>query len=84
MRHQGSATVDSGAQLGAINFVFALSAPVKYSAGYGQLQPDFQRANRLNVYYAIQQDFRHEPPATDGNSFPNEGDQRGGRRQLIS
>ena len=44
----------------------------------------FSEKQRLNVYYAIQQDFRHEPPATDGNSFPNEGDQRGGRRQLFS
>ncbi len=44
----------------------------------------FSDTNRLNVYYAIQQDQRDEPPLTDGNSFPNEGDQRNGRRQLIS
>ena len=44
----------------------------------------FSDSNRLNVYYAIQADARDEPPATDGNSFPNEGDKRSGRRQLIS
>ena len=51
------------------------------TANFSQL---FSETNRLNFYYAIQQDFRHEPPSTDGNSFPNEGDQRGGRRQLLS
>jgi hypothetical protein len=57
---------------------------VNISQGTANFSESLTDAHRLNVYYAIQQDFRHEPPATDANSFPNEGDQRGGRRQLWS
>ena len=41
-------------------------------------------SNRLNVYYAIQADARDESPPTDNNSFPNGGDLRNRRRQLLS
>lgn len=69
---------------GTNQYTFSASAPVNISQGTANFSQILTSAQRLNVYYAIQQDFRHEPPATDGNSFPNEGDQRGGRRQLIS
>ena len=69
---------------GTNQFTFTASAPVNISQGTANFSQIFNAAQRLNVYYAIQQDFRHEPPTTDNNTFPNEGDQRGGRRQLIS
>jgi len=69
---------------GANQFVFSASAPVNISQGTANFSQIFTEKHRLNVYYAIQQDMRHEPATTDGNSFPNEGDLRGGRRQLIS
>jgi len=69
---------------GTNTFVFSPSSPVNIQQGTVNGSQIFSDKNRLNVYYAIQQDFRHEPPATDGNNFPNEGDQRGGRRQLLS
>jgi len=40
--------------------------------------------NRINFYYAIQRDERNEPPSTDANSFPGEGDMRNGHRQLLT
>jgi hypothetical protein len=69
---------------GTNQYVFTASSPVNIQQGTVNVSQIFSAANRLNVYYAIQQDFRHEPPTTDGNTFANEGDQRGGRRQLIS
>src|SRR5271154_3204563 len=69
---------------GTSTYVFSPSSPVNIQQGTVNGSQIFSDKNRLNVYYAIQQDFRHEPPATDGNNFPNEGDQRGGRRQLLS
>jgi len=69
---------------GSNQYTFSPSSPVNISQGTANYSQILNQANRLNVYYAIQQDFRHEPPSTDANSFPNEGDQRGGRRQLIS
>jgi hypothetical protein len=69
---------------GSNQYAFSVSAPVNIDQGTANFSQIISTAHRLNVYYAIQQDFRHEPPLTDGNSFPNEGDQRGGRRQLIS
>jgi hypothetical protein len=69
---------------GANQYTFSPSSPVNISQGTANFSQILTEAHRLNVYYAIQQDFRHEPPSTDGNFFPNEGDQRGGRRQLIS
>jgi hypothetical protein len=65
-------------------YAFTAPSPVNIQQGTVNFSQIFSAANRLNVYYAIQQDFRGEPPTTDGNSFANEGDNRGGRRQLIS
>jgi hypothetical protein len=72
------------ANSGANQFVFSASAPVNIQQGTVNFSQIFTERHRLNIYYAIQQDARDEPPATDGNSFPNEGDQRNGRRQLFS
>jgi hypothetical protein len=69
---------------GTNQFVFAPSTPVNISQGTVNFSQILSDNHRLNVYYAIQEDLRHEPATTDGNSFPNEGDLRGGRRQLIS
>jgi hypothetical protein len=70
--------------VGTNGFVFAPSTPVNISQGTVNFSQILSEKHRLNVYYAIQEDLRHEPATTDGNSFPNEGDLRGGRRQLIS
>jgi hypothetical protein len=72
------------ANSGASQFSFTTTAPVNIQQGTVNFSQIFSDTNRLNVYCAIQQDARDEPLATDGNSFPNEGDQRNGRRQLIS
>jgi hypothetical protein len=69
---------------GTNQYVFAPSTPVNISQGTANFSQILSEKHRLNVYYAIQEDLRHEPATTDGNSFPNEGDLRGGRRQLIS
>jgi hypothetical protein len=91
---QGQATGDAAVKAllplipapnsGSNQYAFTVSAPVNISQGTANFSQIITDAHRLNVYYAIQQDFRHEPPSTDGNSFIGEGDQRGGRRQLIS
>src|SRR5580704_14043710 len=72
------------ANSGANQFAFTATAPVNIQQGTVNFSQIFSSTQRLNVYYAIQQDARDEPPATDLNNFPNEGDQRNGRRQLIS
>jgi hypothetical protein len=69
---------------GTNQFVFSASAPVNIQQGTVNFSQIFSGRHRLNIYYAIQQDARDEPPLTDGNSFPNEGDMRNGRRQLFS
>jgi hypothetical protein len=65
-------------------YTYSMSAPVNIQQGTVNFSQIFSEKNRLNVYYAIQQDQRNEPSSTDLNSFAGMGDQRGGRRQLIS
>lgn len=65
-------------------YVSAATANVDIDQGTVNLSHSFSDANRLNVYYAIQQDLRGEPPSTDGNSFAGYGDTRQGRRQLMT
>ena len=69
---------------GASGYAYSMSAPVNIQQGTVNFSQIFSEKNRLNVYYAIQQDQRNEPSSTDLNSFAGMGDQRGGRRQLIS
>jgi outer membrane receptor protein involved in Fe transport len=60
------------------------SAPVNIEQGTANISYLLNSNNRINVYYAIQRDQRNEPPTTDGNNFPNEGDQRNGHRQILT
>jgi len=69
---------------GTNQYAFTTTAPVNIQQGTVNFSQIFSEKQRLNIYYAIQQDARDEPPLTDGNSFPDEGDQRNGRRQLFS
>jgi hypothetical protein len=59
---------------GTNQFVFSASAPVNIQQGTVNFSQIFSEKQRLNIYYAIQQDARDEPPSTDLNDFPNEGD----------
>jgi outer membrane receptor protein involved in Fe transport len=72
------------ANSGASSFVGASSAPVNIEQGTANISYLWNASNRLNFYYAIQRDERNEPPSTDGNSFPGEGDKRNGHRQLLT
>ena len=65
-------------------FVSAAVAPVDIDQGTANFSHSFSQANRLNVYFAYQRDNRDEPPTTDGNNVPGYGDQRIGRRQLLT
>jgi hypothetical protein len=72
------------ANSGTNGYVFLAPAPVNIQQGTVNFSQILNEKHRLNVYWALQQDARNEPPTTDGNTFPNEGDHRNGRRQLIS
>ena len=72
------------ANSGTNQFVSSAIAPVNISQGTANFSQILSSSNRFNVYYAIQRDQRNEPPSTDGNSFPGEGDQRNGQRQLLT
>jgi len=72
------------ANSGTNQYVASAVAPVNIQQGTANGSHIFSESNRLNVYYAIQADQRNEPPSTDGNSFPGEGDMRAGHRQLLT
>src|SRR5262249_41073301 len=59
-------------------------APVDIHQGTANVSWSVTDANRMNFYYAIQQDNRSEPPTTQGNNLPGFGDTRVGRRQLFT
>ncbi|HYL75566.1 MAG TPA: TonB-dependent receptor [Bryobacteraceae bacterium] len=65
-------------------YVSAATANVNIDQGTANISHNFGQNNRLNGYFAMQQDLRGEPPSTDGNSFPGTGDTRQGRRQLLT
>jgi hypothetical protein len=69
---------------GTNQFVGSAVAPVNIEQGTANVSYVFSDANRISGYYAIQQDQRNEPPSTQNNSFPGGGDQRNGRRQLLT
>lgn len=69
---------------GTNGFTGSASAPVNIQQGTANISYLLNTNNRMNFYYAVQKDQRNEPPPTDGNSFPNEGDQRNGTRQLLT
>ena len=72
------------ANSGASSFVGSSSAPVNIEQGTANISYLLNQNNRINFYYAIQRDERNEPPSTDANSFPGEGDMRNGHRQLLT
>jgi len=65
-------------------FVSNTSAPVYIDQGTANISHNFSDANRLNVYYAYQEDLRNEPPATVNNNLPGYGDTRNGHRQVLT
>src|SRR6202040_1292199 len=69
---------------GTNQFVGSAVAPVNIEQGTANFSHSFSDSNRVNLYYAIQRDERNEPPSTDANSFPGGGDQRNGKRQLLT
>jgi carboxypeptidase family protein/TonB-dependent receptor-like protein len=69
---------------GTNQFAGSAVAPVNIEQGTANFSQSFSDSNKINVYYAIQRDQRNEPPSTDANSFPGGGDQRNGKRQLLT
>ena len=69
---------------GATTFTAPTSVPVNIEQGTVNFGYNFSQSNRVNVYYAIQRDQRNEPASTDANTFPEGGDQRNGKRQLLT
>ena len=65
-------------------YVFATGVPVDIDQGTANFSHSFSAANRVNVYFAYQRDNRNEPPSSDLNNLPDTGDQRVGRRQLLT
>ncbi|MFL6415567.1 MAG: TonB-dependent receptor domain-containing protein, partial [Bryobacteraceae bacterium] len=59
-------------------------APVTIYQGTANFTHNFGTKNRLNAYYAMQQDQRNEPPTTQLNSLPGYGDSRHGVRQVLT
>ena len=51
-------------------YAYSMSAPVNIQQGTVNFSQIFSEKNRLNVYYAVQQEQRNEPSSTDGNSLP--------------
>ena len=65
-------------------FVSSAVAPVDIDQGTANFSHNFSEFNRVNAYYAYQRDNRNEPPTTQLNNLPGFGDQRAGRRQLLT
>lgn len=65
-------------------FTGSSSAPVDIYQGTANFTHSFSQQNRFNLFYAMQQDQRNEPPNTQGNSLPNYGDSRRGVRQVLT
>ncbi len=69
---------------GSTQFASSAVAPVNIEQGTVNFSQILSDSSRLNFYYAIQRDQRNEPPSTQGNSFPGDGDMRNGNRQLLT
>jgi hypothetical protein len=59
-------------------------APVDIYQGTANFTQTLGQSNRINAYYAMQQDQRNEPPSTQLNNLPGFGDTRHGVRQLLT
>lgn len=64
-------------------FVGSASAPVDIDQGTINVSHNFSAKDRINGYYAIQEDLRGEP-TLQGNTIPGFGDTRQARRQLFT
>jgi hypothetical protein len=64
-------------------FVGSASAPVDIDQGTINVSHNFSTKDRINGYYAIQEDLRGEP-TLQGNTIPGFGDSRQARRQLFT
>ena len=58
-------------------------APVSNDQYTGDVRQTVSQSDDLHVYYAFQNDFRHEPNA-QGNTVAGFGDNRGGHRQVLT
>ncbi|HLG95109.1 MAG TPA: carboxypeptidase regulatory-like domain-containing protein [Bryobacteraceae bacterium] len=72
------------ANSGPNQYVSGATANVDIHQGTANVSHNFTDSNRLNVYYALQHDLRGEPPTTQANTLPQFGDQREGRRQIMT
>ncbi len=69
---------------GTNSYVSSATANVDIDQGTANVSHNFSESNRLNAYYALQHDLRGEPPTTQGNTLPDYGDHREGRRQIFT
>ncbi len=77
-------TLIPAANSGPNLFVSGATANVDIHQGTANVSHNFTDSNRMNVYYALQHDLRGEPPSTQGNTLPQFGDHREGRRQIFT
>ncbi|HEX6896103.1 MAG TPA: carboxypeptidase regulatory-like domain-containing protein [Bryobacteraceae bacterium] len=77
-------TLIPAANSGSNLYAFGSTANVDIHQGTVNVSHSFTDSNRLNVYYALQHDLRGEPPSTQGNTLPQFGDHREGRRQIFT
>ncbi len=64
-------------------FVGSATAPVNIDQGTANVSHSFGTKDRINGYFAIQQDLRQEP-TLQGNNIPGFGDTRESRRQIFT
>ncbi len=70
---------NSGANL----FVGSATAPVNIDQGTANISHTFNEQDRVNWYWAYQQDLRQEP-TLQGNNIPGFGDTRKSHRQIMT
>ena len=71
------------ANFGDTKFLGSATAPVNIDQGTININHSFSVRDRLNGYFALQQDFRGEP-TLQLNNIPGFGDSRSSRRQIMT
>ena len=71
------------ANAGTNRFVGSATAPVNIDQGTANLSHSIGQTDRLNWYWAYQQDLRQEP-TLQGNTIPGFGDTRKSHRQIMT
>jgi hypothetical protein len=71
------------ANFGSTLFVGSATAPVNIDQGTANISHSFGSNDRINGYFALQQDLRQEP-TLQGNNIPGFGDTRQSRRQILT